>query len=152
MSPRLVSVSPDTSIYQAAQKMTSENVASLMVMDGDKLVGVFTDKDCRKRVIAKQIDVNAPISDVMTKQPITIDHASMVHEASITMSRHQIKHLPVVRDNQVISMVTLSDLIRLQRADPVLIIDQIHKSNDVNNLKTITAQPIHRIKNHQYCF
>ena len=140
MSPRLVSVSPDTSIYEAAQKMTSENVASLLVMDGDKLVGVFTDKDCRKRVIAKQIDVNAPISDVMTKQPITIDHASMVHEASITMSRHQIKHLPVVRDNQVISMVTLSDLIRLQRADPVLIIDQIHKSNDVNNLKTITAQ------------
>ncbi|RBP51323.1 DUF294 nucleotidyltransferase-like domain-containing protein [Arenicella xantha] len=141
MSPRLVSATPEMTIQHAAQIMTTENVASLAILNEQSdLVGIFTDKDCRKRVIAQNVDTQQAIESVMTGDPITIDHMAMVHEANILMIRHQIKHLPVTVNGQVQSMVTLSDLIRLQRSDPVLIIGEIHRAKQVDELKKISEK------------
>jgi len=77
---------------------------------------------------------------VMTTSPKTIDQDAMVHEATLMMIRHQIKHLPVTANfgadkDKPISMVTLSDLIRLQRSDPVLIINEMHRAESVEALQ-----------------
>lgn len=64
----------------------------------------------------------------------------MVHEATILMIRHQIKHIPVVKDGKAVAMVTLSDLIRLQRSDPVLIINEIYRAKTTDDVAEISKQ------------
>lgn len=141
MSGHFHSVEPHITITDAAKKMTELKIASIGVVDeAGKLAGIFTDKDCRTRVIANGVDPTLPISEVMTPDPITIDAEQFVHEATIMMSRHQIKHLPVVEGTKLAGMVTLSDLIRLQRSDPVLIINDIHRANTVDELVNISNQ------------
>lgn len=141
MSKRLISALPTVSIQQAAQLMSDHNIASLAITDEHgQLVGIFTDKDCRQRVLASGTNANEAIESVMTPRPISIDQNAMVHEATIQMIRHQIKHLPVTKQGKPVSMVTLSDLIRLQRSDPVLIINDIHRASSIDELKTISAQ------------
>lgn len=141
MSEHLYSVHKDASIINAAQLMTDKNIASIAVVDHDNaLVGIFTDKDCRTRVIANGVSSQKPIHTVMTPNPITIDHHAMVHEATILMIRHQIKHIPVVKDGKAVAMVTLSDLIRLQRSDPVLIINEIYRAKTTDDVAEISKQ------------
>ncbi|MBL4671873.1 MAG: cyclic nucleotide-binding/CBS domain-containing protein [Arenicella sp.] len=141
MSSTLISVAPNVSIKQAAKLMNSHDIASLTIIDEQQqLVGIFTDKDCRKRVVAEGFDVNADISKAMTPKPISIDKAAMVHEATILMIRHQIKHLPVTSQGKPVSMITLSDLIRLQRSDPVLIISDIHRADSIEQLQALSEQ------------
>ncbi len=141
MPPTLLSVTPEVSIQDAAKLMTQHNIASLAIIDQQhQLVGIFTDKDCRKRIVANAGDVNNMIASVMTPKPISIDKSAMVHEAMIEMIRHQIKHLPVTHQGKPVSMITLSDLIRLHRTDPVLIINDIHRANSIDELKTLSEQ------------
>jgi CBS domain-containing protein len=141
MSSTLVSVTPNVSIKEAAELMRVHNIASLTILDDKQtLVGIFTDKDCRNRVVAKDFDVNNDIASVMTPNPVSIDKASMVHQATIEMIRHQIKHLPVTSQGKPVGMLTLSDLIRLQRSDPVLIINDIHRANSIEQLKALSEQ------------
>ena len=144
-------VPQESSILDASKLMTEKDIQSVAVFDSDQnLVGIFTDKDCRTRVIAQQMDIHAPVSSAMTTNPVVIDQDEMVHQASLTMMRHQIKHLPVCKNGKPISMVTLSDLIRLQRSDPVLIIDDIHRADNVDELviacRKISDLLLHLIK------
>ncbi len=136
MTPKFESVGMNASIEETAKRMAELNIASIGVTDQDgKLGGIFTDKDCRARVIAKGVSYAEPINQVMTKDPITVDENQFVHEANYLMARYQIKHLPVTTQNgEVAGMVTLSDLIRLQRSDPVLIIGEIHRAKTVEGV------------------
>lgn len=141
MPKELFGVPHTSSILQAAKLMSDKDIASVVVFDDNQgLAGIFTDKDCRKRVIANQVDSASPISDVMTANPIVIDADDMVHEATVIMMRHQVKHLPVVRNLVPVSMLTLSDLIRLQRSDPVLIINEIHRAGSTDDLVKISKK------------
>jgi len=141
MSPKLYSVEEDISIQDAASLMAKHDIASLVINNAsNELIGIFTDKDCRKRIVAQGMDTSNPIRLAMTPNPISIDKNAMVHEATIQMIRHHIKHLPVTSEGKPQGMVTLSDLIRLQRSDPVLIINDIHRANSIAELKAIAEQ------------
>jgi CBS domain-containing protein len=138
MSPNLVSVSEDASILEAAQIMSEHQIASVVVLNQqNKLAGIFTDKDIRKRVVVKGLDTSEPVKKAMTPNPITIAKDAYVHEAMVQMIRHNIKHLPIVekeRDDTPVAIVTAVDLIRNQRSDPVLLIGQIHKAQSIEEL------------------
>ncbi len=135
MAKGLIAVNPDTTIRESAQRMCDHNIASLAIIDDQRqLLGLFTDSDCRKRVVAESVDISQPIEQVMTSSPITVDQHAMVHEATLIMIRHKIKHLPVTNMGKPVGMLTLSDLIRLQASDPVLIINDIHRSKSIDEL------------------
>lgn len=141
MAPMLYSVKRNDSILSTAQKMSELNIASIAILnDSGELAGIFTDKDCRDRVIAKQRSTSDLIETVMTRKPYTLGKDALVHEATLLMIRHQIKHLPIVEAGKPISMITLSDLIRLQRSDPVLIINEMHSAIDVEQLKSASSK------------
>ena len=141
MSASFISTSPQTPIAQAAKAMTEHNIASIGICDGaGALLGIFTDKDCRSRVVAQSKSTDQPLSSVMSSNPIVIEHDSMIHEATILMMRHRVKHLPVIKDGKPIGMITLSDIIRLHRSDPVLLIDEINKATSVPELVEISKK------------
>lgn len=110
MSQNVVSVSPNQSLQEAASLMSQYNIGSLPVVENGNLQGVLTDRDITLRSIAQGLDGETPVSQCMSTQGITHGDSNMdAHEAAEMMSKHQIRRLPVVDNDQVVGMVALGD-------------------------------------------
>jgi CBS domain-containing protein len=130
-------VTPDTSIRHAAETMRDERVSSLLVMADGELVGIMTDRDLRNRVVAEGRDIDRPVREIMTADPISAPVESMAFELLLSMVAKNIHHLPVTEGGRVVGLVSSTDLIRLERANPVYIVGDIHKMTTVDQLAAI---------------
>ncbi len=111
MSRELVTCSPDESIAQVARKLQDNDIGMCPVVEGDRLVGVVTDRDITTRAVAKGFDVNSTmIGEIMTRDPISVEVSMEAEEICEIMSEHQIRRLPVMRDNKLVGIVALADL------------------------------------------
>jgi CBS domain-containing protein len=111
-----VLVEPQTSIREAAQLMTSERVSSLLIIDGDRLVGMITDRDLRSRCLAAGVAPTQAVADIMTPDVHTISSSTLGFEALMQMTQLNVHHLPVVDSRRAIGMVSTTDLIRHESA------------------------------------
>lgn len=135
-----VTVESSASLREAARAMRDNQVSCLLVMDRGRLAGILTDRDLRNRVVADAVDVAAPVTAVMTADPIALDDDAMVFDALLTMTRHNIHHLPVQRGGETVGVVTNTDLMRLQRTSAVYLVGDIHKQNDGAGLAAVVAR------------
>ena len=126
-----VSVRADATIMDAARLMSAARISSVLVIDGERLVGILTDRDLRTRVLAAGADPAVPVSTVMTPDPATTSPDALALEALLELVRRNIHHLPVVEDGRPIGMITATDLLRLQQASPVFLVGDIAKALDV---------------------
>ncbi len=108
---RTQSVAPDATVAAAVDIMNAANVGSVLVMDGTRLVGIFTERDVLTRVVGKRIaPEKTPISKVMTKQPAVMRPTSTVADAMAVVSEKRVRHLPVVEDGRVLGVISAGDL------------------------------------------
>lgn len=128
------------SITQAAQSMSLARVSSILVVDGEQLVGILTDRDLRSRVLAKGVSPSAPVSEVMTEQPRCIKPNQTVYEAQMLMMTSNIHHLPVVSQGRPIGILTLNDFVRAQNSEPIYLIQAIHRADGREALSLISKQ------------
>jgi CBS domain-containing protein len=126
-----VGIRLDASVLEAARLMSAERISSVLVTDGEALVGILTDRDLRTRVLAAAVDPASPVSAVMTPAPATTHPDAPALEALLELVRRNIHHLPVVEDGRPTGMVTATDLLRLQQANPVFLVGDIAKAPDV---------------------
>lgn len=136
----LINKSPITldinvSIQQAAQCMSEHNVSSIMITRDDQLAGIITDRDLRRRCVAKALDVSLQVTEIMTSSPTTMRSDDLVLNALMTMTRSNINHLPVVDDNTIIGMLTASDMTRHSSSNPAYMTSQIRKSKTIEELQ-----------------
>ncbi len=105
-------VSPDTLVQDAAEKMREINVGVLPVLDGNQLVGILTDRDITVRSTAEALDpVTARVRDTMSSYPVYIYEDQDAREAAGLMEKHRIRRLPVLdRTNRLVGIVSLGDL------------------------------------------
>src|SRR5687768_16233626 len=97
-------------VSEAARLMKDRNIGALMVVEEDRLVGMFTERDGLFRVLAAGLDARETrLSDVMTPKPQTISHASGFTVALQMMHDGRYRHLPVVEDGRVIGIVSVRD-------------------------------------------
>lgn len=143
-SGRKVAIMPSASIQDAAQLMSLERVSSLLVEQDDELVGIITDRDLRCRVLAKGLDPQLPLSQVMTPRPYRISHDHFAFEAMQLMSQHNIHHLPVEMHNKVIGIISTSDLIRSSQEHPLFVISHIHRQHNRDGLAAC-QEPIRQL-------
>lgn len=129
-----VTVDCSASLRQAGRTMRDNQVSCLLVMDDGRLAGILTDRDLRNRVVADAIDVSTPVSDVMTADPITLDHDALAFDALLIMTRRNIHHLPVMRNGSVTGVVTNTDLMKLQTTSAVYLVGDINKQTDYEGL------------------
>jgi CBS domain-containing protein len=98
---------PDTSVSQAAKLMARKNVGAIMVVEDKHLVGIFTERDAVRRVIAKGRDAKATLlGDVMTTSPKTIGPDEAFGRALLMMHENGFRHVPVIENGEPIGMVS----------------------------------------------
>ncbi|OQX00563.1 MAG: nucleotidyltransferase [Thiothrix lacustris] len=132
-------VGKSDSIQQVAQQMNEFDTQTVMVTGDDGgLCGIVTDVDFRKRVVAEGRSVNAPIADIMTLNPLTLTPRDQASEALLLMSRRNIRHLPVVEGNDVVGVLSASDLLRTQSSSAVYLVGDIFAAQDVVRLAELS--------------
>jgi len=135
----VASITDNASIKEAAIKMTNLGFSCLIVTDlQHQPVGIVTDKDIRQRCVAKGLAFNAPIHEIMTKKMCTIDHQNNAYDALISMTSQHIHHLPVTQNNQLVGMVTVTDLMNQEGLNAVNFASIIRKANSVDELASIS--------------
>jgi CBS domain-containing protein len=131
LSRELVSATPETSIRGAARIMTEARVSSLVIMNGEQLAGIVTDRDLRSRCIATGRSFDEPVHNVMTEKLHTTAIDTLGFQALITMTRLNVHHLPVLDDEKVVGVISTTDLVRFQSANAVYLVGDIHKAPSV---------------------
>ncbi len=111
MTTNVEKLSPDATVVEAAQKMKSRDIGFLPVCEGDKLVGLLTDRDIVLRVVAEGKDLKAcKCSDIMTRELMFGSPDLDVHDAAHIMADEQIRRLPVVDNGKLVGIVAIGDL------------------------------------------
>lgn len=111
MTNASVTESPSDSLRSAAEKMWRQQTGSLLVMDGADLVGIITERDVMKAVAQDRDVTTTPVSEVMTRDVLTIGPDTSAHEAARHMAARWIRHLPVIEDGKVVGVVSQRDLV-----------------------------------------
>lgn len=108
----VLSIGPDTTTQEAAQLMESKHIGSLLVKDGKDFVGIVTETDLTRKILAKGLkDKNPKVSDIMTTPLQTIDCHEPIVDANQLMANKRIRHLAVTENNEVVGMLSVKDLI-----------------------------------------
>lgn len=138
-----VTIGPEATVRAAAARMRDNRVSCVLITaDGSgsgDLVGIFTDRDIRNRVVAEDLALDTPLHAVMSPRPIAIEASDTAFDALLLMSRHVIRHLPVTRKGALIGCVTTTNLIKVQTASPVYLVGDIHKQADATGLRAVLA-------------
>jgi CBS domain-containing protein len=109
MTEAAVVDSPDDTLEAAARKMWEQQTGSLLVLDGQELLGIVTERDVLKAV-ATGTPMDTPVSDLMTKDLITVEPGTSLREAAAIMTEKWIRHLPVLEGGRLLGIVSQRDL------------------------------------------
>ncbi|WP_135229511.1 CBS domain-containing protein [Deinococcus fonticola] len=112
MTKDLTTVDGKTTLREVAQKMKTEDIGNVLIMDGDTLVGIVTDRDIVVRAVADGKDTNAPVSEFATRDVFTMPCKTTVEEAARAMAEKQLRRLPVTdtETGNIGGIVSLADL------------------------------------------
>ncbi len=109
---RLCSISPDKMVIDALELMRVENIGAVMIMDGDKLVGIFSERDyARKGIIQGRKAKTTPVNEVMTGNVFTVSPEMSLEDCMQLFSDKHIRHLPVLSDGKVLGMLSIGDIV-----------------------------------------
>lgn len=144
-----VTLEATASIQEAATLMAEENVTSLLIVrpaeelteeDDEQLLGILTDRDLCIRVLAQGIDTNIPVSEVMSYDVVSLDYNAYVFEAMLTMLRYNVHHLPILKDKKPIGIIGMTDIVRYESQNSLLLVSSIFQQTSVEDLKQVSEQ------------
>jgi len=112
MTKEVVTIDTNKSVFEAAELMTSKGLGCLVVVIKAFPVGIITERDIVRRIVAKRASLDVKVIDIMTKKLITIDPDTSLKEAARVMSTNKIRRLPVLKNNKLVGIVVASDFVR----------------------------------------
>ncbi len=103
----MLTAPPETTVSKAAKLMAKKNVGAVMVVEKERLVGIFTERDAVFRVIARGLDVHTTrLADVMTTKPRTVDPDKTFGYALLMMHENRFRHVPVIENGKPVGIVS----------------------------------------------
>ncbi len=115
MTRRPVTVGKETTIVECAQIMKKKHVGSLIIEDKGELVGIITEQDIARKVVAAELDpMTTKVEDIMVTNLITIDPDSDIYDSLVLMRNHNIRHLPVLVDGELVGYLTIKDILKIE--------------------------------------
>ncbi|MDJ0739487.1 MAG: putative nucleotidyltransferase substrate binding domain-containing protein [Gammaproteobacteria bacterium] len=135
-----ITIRSGMTIRETAALMSNKDVSSVMVMQGDELVGLVTDRDLRKRCVAIGLTGSEPIDQIMTPDPETIEATTLTAQALMLMTRKRFHHLPVTRDGKLVGMITATDLANHQSSNSAYLAADVRKAKTVQDLVDVSSR------------
>ncbi len=143
-----ITATEDLSIRRAARRMTERGISSLVIVDGDsKPVGIVTDRDLREKVVAEGQDLGRPVRTVMSSPVTGIDAGEPCLEALLRMMQHRIHHLLVTHEGALPGMVTSHDFMLLQGSLPTVLVRDVAKLENLDQLPETGERLIRAVSN-----
>ena len=122
------SISPFATVYSALEIMVEKNVSALVVIDNDKLIGIFTERDYARKLILKgRFSKETPIGDIMTETLITVTPDSTIDNCLQLMTNKFIRHLPVIENGKLVGLVSIGDLVKFKIEEQKFIIENMQQ-------------------------
>jgi CBS domain-containing protein len=112
MTAKIITIGLDETVLKAARLMAQKEVGCVVVMDGDSPVGLVTERDFVRRVLAEELALNTKVSEIMSEPLVTIHPNSSIREAARIMVEKKIRRLTVVKDDKLLGVITTSDFAR----------------------------------------
>jgi CBS domain-containing protein len=106
------SIKPDAMVFDAIQLMDQKNVGALPVVDNRTLVGIVSERDYTRKIIVKEKpSKDTPVSDIMTKQVLTVNPSNSVTECMRIMTERRVRHLPVLEGTKLVGILSIGDVV-----------------------------------------
>ncbi len=122
----LASLSPTATVRDALQLMADRNIGSVLIMQGEALLGIFTERDYARKLALKGLaSADTPLAEVMTAKLYVVGPRQTVQECMGIMTQAKIRHLPVVSDGAVQGLVSIGDLVNATMAEQEFLISQL---------------------------
>ena len=122
----LASLSPTATVRDALQLMADRNIGSVLIMQGEALLGIFTERDYARKLALKGLaSADTPLADVMTAKLYVVSPRQTVQECMGIMTQAKIRHLPVVSDGAVQGLVSIGDLVNATMAEQEFVSSQL---------------------------
>ena len=125
--PRAIhSVTPDAPVLEAIRLMAEHSIGALLVMQGEKLAGIVSERDyARKVILMSRSSSDTPVSQIMTADVITVAPEFSTQQCMQIMTDRRVRHLPVVDGSSVVGMLSIGDLVRAVLAEQAQTIEQL---------------------------
>ena len=127
-------------VLEADVVLSAVGIAANIENIGLEDVGIVTDKDLRRRVLAEGRDTEQPISGVMTPDPSALPAHADLDDALLTMMRRGYHHLPVIEHGRPVGLVTAGDLLRAQSEHPLRLLQDIQRQSDLDGLVSVSQR------------
>jgi CBS domain-containing protein len=122
----IFSVEPDAPVLEAVRAMAAHQVGALLVMQGEALRGIVSERDYARKVILKgRSSADTPVRDIMTAEVLTVTPETSVQTCMQLMTDKRVRHLPVTADGRVIGMISIGDLVKAVIAEQQQHIEQL---------------------------
>jgi len=120
------SISPDTSVFDALRIMSEKDIGAMPVMQGKRLVGIFSERDyARKVILLGKSSKNMRVSEIMSTQLVVISPNRRTEEGLALMTAKHVRHLPVIEGQKLVGFVSIGDLVRSIISDREFTIEQL---------------------------
>jgi CBS domain-containing protein len=119
-------IPPDATVFEAIQVLAKKNIGALPVMEGDKLIGIFSERDyTRKVALEGKTSQKTKVRDILTVNVATISPNDTVEDAMRLMSERHVRHLPVLEDGKMVGFVSIGDMVNWIISAQTAAIDQL---------------------------
>lgn len=125
---RIWSVTPKDTVYDTIRLMATKGIGALIVMDGEELHGVISERDYARKVILEgRSSRDTEVGEICSSPAITISPKATAEEGLALMTKKRIRHLPVVEDGQLLGVVSIGDLVNAVIGDQQNLIEQLER-------------------------
>lgn len=108
----LISVAASDTVFYALEVMAEHNIGAVLVTEGDRYVGIFSERDYARKIILKGLESKkTSVSDIMTREMVTVNPRTTVEQCMELMTKYHVRHLPVVENEHLTSLVSIGDVV-----------------------------------------
>ncbi len=124
---RIWSISPEATVYEALELMAEKDIGALLVMQGETLVGILSERDYARKIIIKgKSSKETLVREVMTTEVCYVDKKKKMDECLAIMSDKHIRHLPVMENNRLIGLISIGDVVKSIICEQEIVIDDLY--------------------------
>lgn len=119
-------IEPDDSVFEALQRMADKGIGALLVMQGDEVVGIVTERDYARKVALKgRASALTQVRDVMTTSVMFVEPAQTSDECMALMTDNRLRHLPVMQNGRLVGLISIGDLVKDIISEQKFVIEQL---------------------------